>query len=205
MKRIKNMIFHSDNEMQTEKAFKQSISVCVFGIVLCMIALCSVTWAWFSVKITSSSNTIQSAHCSVFVSVADENTAVEAVGGTYTLLKDTAYEFKITAIGTAKTAYCILNIGGNEYYTVPIPTQSPMIDGLPAENCISFILQFTADATEIKVIPRWGTYDHAEAPFRNGLFYLNLQESIPVTTDPQEDINTETTDSAESDFIEKSE
>lgn len=58
MREYKKNICVSDSNRLTEKAFKQSITISFIGILLCMVALCSVTWAWFSAEISSSSNDI---------------------------------------------------------------------------------------------------------------------------------------------------
>ena len=189
MKRIKNIIFSSDKEKLTEKAFKQSIAISVLGIVLCMVVLCSATWAWFSTGVSSPANNIKSAYCDIIVSVINENAALDAQEGKYTLAKDKAYEVKINATGTAETAYCILKIGGNEYYTVQIPTQT-------AVNHISFTLQFTAEAIEIEIITRWGTSSkpEAERTFENGGLYLDCGkvDLLPIIV-PETTPTTETT------------
>ena len=136
-----------------------------------MAALCSVTWAWFSEDVTSSYNNIQSANCYVSVSVANENLSRAEDGKyTFTFYKDTAYKMKLTATGTAETAYCILNINGNEYCTDQIQ--------IPGE--MEFTLQFSEETT-VEILPCWGTSSKATRDFANGLFYLNCNEVDPAT------------------------
>ena len=97
MKKHKSDVYISDKIKLTEKAFKQSITISIIGILLCMVALCSVTWAWFSAEISSSSNDITSAYCDVTVSVKNNDTAiVPSSDGKYTFEKDTPYSVSRT-------------------------------------------------------------------------------------------------------------
>lgn len=198
MKGLKNMLFSSKQEKLTEKAFTQSIAISVFSILLCIIALCSVTWAWFSDGISSPTNSIQSADCNVSVLVTSDGATVEPLDGKYTFAKGKAYEIKMTATGTAKTAYCVLNIGGTNYYTVQIPT-----DAVTTENFITFTLQFTTDTPNVEIYTYWGTSSQSERDFANGLHYLDCKVTDPatlvVTPTPTEPTNaTETTPTTES-------
>ena len=176
MKGLKNILFNSKQETLTEKAFTQSIAISVFSILLCIIALCSVTWAWFSDGISSPTNSIQSADCSVSVSVTSDGAPVEPLDGKYTFAKDKAYEIKMTATGTAKTAYCVLNIGGTNYYTVQIPTSAVAT----TDNYITFTLQFTTDTPNVEIYTYWGTSSQSERDFANGLYYLDCEETDPA-------------------------
>ena len=188
MKMIKNIIFSSDKEKITENAFKQSIAISIFGIILCMIALCSATWAWFSVDISSSENNIQSAYCNVTVIVKSGDNEVVDSNGKYTFEKDKDYVVTIEAEGSAESAYCIFVIDGKQYYTAQIST-------LSGKNSMTFTLKFTAD-TQVEIITRWGSSSKPEAErlFINGGYYLDLErvESLP-TTPPETGSTAETT------------
>lgn len=179
-------ILNSKEEKITEKAFKQSFTISIIGILLCMVALCSVTWAWFSSEISSSSSDIKSAYCDVNVTVVSEDSKLESIGGKYSFLKDKAYKVQISATGTAETAYCILKIDGVDYYTAQIPTQTS----------IEFTLQFDAEATEVEIITRWGisSVPAIDRDFVNTGLYLNCEavESLPNTiSETQQDTETE--------------
>ena len=91
MKGLKNRLLSSDKDNLSEKAFKQSIAVSILGIVFCMIALCSVTWAWFFADVSSSANNIQSAHCNVTVTVKNGEKDITDNDGEYSLKKDKDY------------------------------------------------------------------------------------------------------------------
>ena len=165
-------ILNSKEEKITDKAFKQSITISIIGILLCMVALCSVTWAWFSTEISSSSSDIKSAYCDVTVSVMNEGSKLDPIDGKYSFAKDKAYKIHITATGSAETAYCILKIDGELYYTAQIPTQTAM----------NFTLQFGADTTEVEIIRCWGTSSVPDAnrTFINGGLYLNCEATAEL-------------------------
>lgn len=190
MNKIKELFFGSKQDKLTDKAFTQSIAVSVISILVCVVALCSVTWAWFSSEISSSSSDIKSAYCDVNVTVVSEDSKLESIGGKYSFLKDKAYKIQISATGTAETAYCILKIDDVDYYTAQIPTQT-------IDNYIVFTLQFEAEVTEVEVITRWGTSSvpAANRHFVNNGQYLNcikvesLPKAVPDTKPDAETIS----------------
>lgn len=61
--------FFDTNENIADKAFTQSIVISVVGILLCIVALCSATYAWFAADISSSKNTISAAFFDLDVQV----------------------------------------------------------------------------------------------------------------------------------------
>lgn len=173
MKGLKNILFNSKQDKLTEKAFMQSIAVSVISILLCVVALCSVTWAWFSEDVSSSSNTIKTGNCTVTVSVRNSETEIKPnadTSGIYSFEAGKFYEIIITSTGSAESSYCKFVISGKEYYTEQISTKDPY-------NTISFTLTFDTQ-TDVEIITRWGTYHipNDERDFYNGKSYKNLVE-----------------------------
>ena len=120
MNKIKELFFASKQDKLTDKAFTQSIAVSVISILVSVVALCSVTWAWFSEGVTSSSNTIKTGNCTVTVSVMNEETEIDPntdTTGIYTFEAGKSYQIKISSTGSVESSYCKLVIDGNEYYT----------------------------------------------------------------------------------------
>lgn len=192
-------ILNSKEEKITDKAFKQSITISIIGILLCMVALCSVTWAWFSTEISSSSSDIKSAYCDVTVSVMNEGSKLDPIDGKYSFAKDKAYKIHITATGSAETAYCILKIDGELYYTAQIPTHTAM----------NFTLQFDAEVTDVEIITRWGisSVPAINQAFVNNGQYLNCGEveSLPKAdceTNPNAEITTSQSNDTEPPVLE---
>lgn len=165
---------NSEHRTLSEKVFLKSIALSVCGMIVCMIALCSVTWAWFTVDVSSTSNSIKTAYCDVTVSVECGGTAVTPTDGKYLFEKDKTYEIKISAAGTAGTAYCIVKAGGNSYYT-----QQFAVGSDPAEVCMAFTLAFSADTPDVEFVSCWGTSSKTERSFCNGGSYLDAVAVTP--------------------------
>ena len=62
--------FDCKDEKITEKAFSQSLIISVVSILLCIVALSSVTYAWFTGETTSGSNTLMSGSFDVKITVS---------------------------------------------------------------------------------------------------------------------------------------
>lgn len=152
----------------TDKAFMHSIAVSIFSIILCLIALCSVTWAWFDDSVSSASNNIRASSCDVSVEVTEDGTLQTAVSGKYILKKDKKYTITIKAEGEARSAYCIFTIGGTQYYTEQISTSAP-------DNVMTFTLTFTED-TDVEIATGWGSSSKENRAFATNKQYLDLNE-----------------------------
>ena len=128
----------------SEKAFVQSMVISVLSILLCIVCLCTMTWAWFGENVSSASATIKTGNCivNVVVSYTDGENVVELtpdILGAYELKKDIDYTVAISVSGTASSAYCRFAANGNENYTQQIATGSQM----------TFTMKFTEDTTVI--------------------------------------------------------
>ena len=155
----------SDKKTETEKTFVYNMTVCIFSIVLCLISLSAVTWAWYTADVSSQENIIHSAayqpnvgiYCVeevvTLASDATEATTVEArvaqasaVGElTYTLTKGKRYEVTIYASSDVKTGYYQITLGDQTYYT----------EQIAIGRTLSFALSVDQD-TEITMLPLWG-------------------------------------------------
>lgn len=191
MKEVNKIIYSIDKEKPTEKAFLRSITVSVLGILLCMIALCSTTWAWYSKNIYSSSNTVYAANCYMLISVQridGENLSnVEMLDGKYQLEKDVSYKVTLNAKGSANSAYAIINYNGVLYYT----EQFEVYPEYSAAEAFTFTLTFSEN-THIEIYSRWGTYSQNERDIYNGETYLNLQKVTKAAQTTKQSHTTET-------------
>ena len=73
-------IFDSKDEKLTEKAFIQSVVISVVGILLCIVALCSATFCWFTGGTENNSNTLVSGSFDVTITVVKGNALGDANG-----------------------------------------------------------------------------------------------------------------------------
>ena len=87
----------------------------LLGVAICLVCLCSLTWAWFTATQNSGVQPIQSATATVTASLNDTDLGELKVGepcslngtGTLTLHMD----------GSAQYAYVLIKVGGTEYHT----------------------------------------------------------------------------------------
>lgn len=132
----------------SERAFFRNIAVSVLGILLCVVSLCSASWAWFTEGVVSSSNRIQAARCDVSVTVwKDDEIVAPGENGDYELDAG-AYTVELTAMGTGANAYALFTVGGQSY------AAEISLSGEVGEREIS--LSFTKD-TSMTIAPHWGT------------------------------------------------
>ena len=87
----------------------------LLGVAICLVCLCSLTWAWFTATQNSGVQPIQSATATVTAKLGDTDLGELKVGepcslngtGTLTLHMD----------GSAQYAYVVIKVGGTEYHT----------------------------------------------------------------------------------------
>ena len=153
-------------EKISEKAFVRGLIVSVIGIFICIVALCSATYAWFVGDVSSESNTITSGSFNVTVSVvgSDEGAVTELTphitgdggwefalsAGTYTVI------LKPTEQSTVK-GHCIVTVGNDPaWHTAPILSEAiANAAGLTASDPFVFTLSVDEETT-LTVLPCWG-------------------------------------------------
>ena len=157
----------------SDKEFTRIMISSVLGIMLCVICLAGLTWAWFSGSVSSAANNITAASFNIQIDVKVKDTektvphTVENGIYSFSLENNKAYDVKITADGTATTGYCEVLFGENVYHTIQIfnisdesNSGSILSTDRPQE------INFTVDATEstllLKIVPQWGSYAIAE-------------------------------------------
>jgi len=87
----------------------------LLGVAICLVCLCSLTWAWFTATQNSGVQPIQSATATVTAKLGDTDLGELKVGepcslngtGTLTLHMD----------GSAQYAYVVIKVGDTEYHT----------------------------------------------------------------------------------------
>lgn len=162
----------------TEKAFIRLIVTSILGILICLVSLCSVTWAWFTGNITSTSNHISTAEqCLLSVSVADgENASLGTITANahitsldqafpamrLALSPGVVYQVTLTLPKDSGSGYCVMTVGENSYYTETLLAHQNNVDA-----SVTFALKVT-EATEVLFTPRWGIYS-GEPDALNGL------------------------------------
>lgn len=165
----------NQTERITDKVFMQSIVTSFIAIVLCIVVLCSASWAWFNDGSASSSNQIRSGNCTVSVVISADGTEIANLTNetqTVTFQSGKTYQIQITSTGTASSSYCKLKVGDTTYYTEQISTAAP-------KNTCAFTLSFTQN-TEAELATGWGTAARENRDFSNGKTYVDCQPSSSV-------------------------
>ena len=156
----------------SDKEFTRIMISSVLGIMLCVICLAGLTWAWFSGSVSSAANNITAASFNIQIDVNVKGTetpvprTVENGIYSFSLENNKAYDVKITADGTATTGYCEVIFGENVYHTIQIfnisdESNSGSILSTDRPQEINFTVNAT-DSTLLQIVPQWGSYAIAE-------------------------------------------
>jgi len=129
----------------------------VLGIMVCIICLCSATWAWFSGSVSSDSNTLESGRYGLDAFVEDEDSeTVEAVkrsdGKTVCTFEEAGIytvTLKMSADTTVTKGFCEISVSGDteQYYTAAINTDAPEL---------TFYIDVEEADTAVTFAPAWG-------------------------------------------------
>ena len=134
----------------------------VLAILLCMVCLCEMTWAWFSSTQKGEIAPIKSAEYEIVVSVKDGDTPLSVTDNTVELRSGLSYTVNMVASGTASTGFCVLSyapssVGGNPDGVRLLTAQ------IASYATFSFTLKATSDLT-LSFSPQWGTSSKSDAP-----------------------------------------
>lgn len=192
--------FDCKDEKITEKAFSQSLIISVVSILLCIVALCSVTYAWFTGETTSGSNTLMSGSFDVDITVSKveddvatastvELTEDPTKAGRYicTLEKGT-YEIVLTLTGGSTVkGHCVVTIGnGAEQHTDAIIGNNTANVDESTTKTDPFTFKITVtEKTTVTLEPRWGVVVNAD---------IDYNEEIKVGTVPSGEESNEGTE-----------
>ena len=157
---MKNFFDYNDEKL-TDKAFTHNLIISVVSIVLCLIVLCSATYAWFVSETTSTGNTLISGSFDIEVSVintADASmvTVTEEQDGTWscTLLPG-SYTVTLNRVtGSTSNGYCYVTVGANG---TAQPSDMILDSATEGEPDFTFTITVTED-TPIKLEPMWGIH-----------------------------------------------
>lgn len=159
-------LFDVNKDKITERALLQSLIVSVLGILLCIVLLCSATFAWFNGGAESDKNTIAAGHYDLFVSVTlQDGTApadgdvelIESADGEWICTFNAAGRYLIrlsmTDDTTISKGFCHLYINGA---TEPVSAGLISRDPALGDDPFVFTLDIRAAGTSVRLDPRWG-------------------------------------------------
>ena len=155
----------SSDERITDKAFSQSLLISTISILLCIVALCSMTYAWFSTENNSGNNLLQSGHFGLSVSVVAQTdgttdaepleiSVTEEKGGALQCVLPQAGSYTVTLSMTEETTvtkgYCSVSANGSTFKTALV-SKDPTLGVEP------FCFTVVVDAeTVLTFLPKWG-------------------------------------------------
>lgn len=192
---MKKINLTSEKTMITEERLKAVLLPSFLSIILSVILLCGMTWAWFETTKAGSTEPIRTAEYGMTVTVSKDGVA--EIGGDYgnggkryILAADIDYTVVLTATGTAKTGFCIMSFPAENAEGITV-TKELYSAQMPSGSSITFTFRLEK-ATEVNFIPQWGTSARSEAPdIENGKTISVGSQSgsgngvaTPVTTEP---------------------
>lgn len=166
---MKNLFICKDEKI-TEKAFSQGLLASVLSILLCLIALCSMSYAWFSEETASNSNTLVSGYFDFQVSIHQEVDGVLSAAkippadtndaqGTYSYVLSAGTYTVVLDLNNDSTAkgYCIVKIGSVEKHTgVIIGENTANREDYEPNEPFKFTLVVEENDTVVEFKQHWG-------------------------------------------------
>lgn len=123
----------------------------ILGIFVCIVCLCSTTFAWFTDVAPSTSNEIKMAQeCLLSVTLTKDGTALTELENGVMLEEDVEYLVTLSLPANTASGYCVITAGESTYYTeCLVRSDTP--------QTISFVLK-VGSAQEVSFTSRWGIY-----------------------------------------------
>lgn len=170
-------IFDSQDEKITEKAFLQSVIISVIGILICIVALCSATFCWFTGETESGSNTLTSGSFDlekpVVVLAAQPEGEEVAVDVTPDEGGQGVWVYRLTEVGTYRVTltlkegstvkgHCIVTVcNGAPLHTAAIGEPTEQDADLTISNPLTFTIvvdeaDLASGGVRVTFKPRWG-------------------------------------------------
>ena len=154
-----------NNRKLSDKAFARLALTSILGILVCIICLCSTTYAWFMGSVQVDGGNFKAAdECLLSVSVYKDGTegslATVNTENPVTLECEGTYTVTLTLPKESASGYLVLTVDSQEYYS----------DYLQGNNENDQTLTFTmnvATAKSVTFTARWGIYS-GECHVRNG-------------------------------------
>ena len=162
MKRfLSNLFSVNKTEKLSEKSITKAMVSSVVGMLLCVMALFSLTYAWYTDSVSTNGSTLTAATFSIDVQLSRVTNGARAVEtpvefsptGEYTLAKG-VYKAELTAYGTSKYGgYAVINNGEEvPYHTIvmtPVETEN-------TPSKLTVMVYVAADNTVVKFSSLWG-------------------------------------------------
>lgn len=167
--------FDISEEKITDKVFSRSLLASVVSIMLCIISLCSVTYAWFTTETRSAENTISSGSFDVviYVSRVEDGAVIsrepvspdpDRMGRLLCELGAGEYLFELELTDEASVkGHCVVTLADDDVRKTDaiIGESTANADGLDITAPFVFRLVLT-EPTAVLLEPRWGIVVHPD-------------------------------------------
>ena len=135
--------------------FRQLLAA-MLGILICAVAFCSTTYAWFVSNVGSDGNRLESGRFELDVSISDQVTVTKRADGSFEFVLPAAGIYTVTLTMKASTVsrgFCRVKVGDTEYITDVIGKSADEI-----HETDSFVFRLKVDKANTKVTfkPCWG-------------------------------------------------
>lgn len=185
--RRRKSIYHwRKQEKATDANIMQLLMPSVLGIIICLVCLAGMTWAWFTDTGEVSAAPLRSAQHEVQVEIKDATgTEVKSDGnGEYRLTQNTLYYVTLTVVkSTSNGGFSAVSVDGDTYYT----------ERMQMNSSIKFTV--CSSNEKITVVSGW-------EPFTNGT-KLEQNNRIGKGNPPTEEDEEKPDDAAQPDNTEK--
>ena len=169
----------TENQKQdklSDKAFSQSLTISIFSILLCIVLLCSLTFAWFNQDVSSPSNTLEAGQFLVDIVVVDSSSTAPVgseKNGVWTYALETADTYTVTITvseqATAK-GYCEVSLNGGELLSTVHLIGENYKGNVTGERTKTIKFTVTHEdgenAGSLVIAPHWGI--SADSSIQNG-------------------------------------
>ena len=145
----------TEQQKLSDKAFFRMIFTAVLGVIVCVVCLCSTSWAWFTGGIASDKNEIKTGQCLLTISVKDGAQELANIENGVELTQGTEYIVTLTLPKGSASGYCLMEATGAEkaqYYSAGLLRN----DG-ETDKVLSFSVEVEGTLT-IKFLTGWGIY-----------------------------------------------
>lgn len=144
---------NTNEKKLTDKAFSHAIISSIIGILICLICICTATWAWFTDSEDFVGGTIKAGECLLEIKVTNElGEEMQDLENGVNLVANQTYTVTLTLPKNSTSGYCKIVTDTEDYYSDYIlnhDSDTPMV--------VTF--QVKAESNQqVKFVKRWGIY-----------------------------------------------
>lgn len=146
----------------TDSAFNRIVFTAVLAILVCILCLCSTTYALFTTTISGKTNEIKAAgECLLEATVSKDGERVEIINDILTLQRGEQYTVTLSLPKDSPSGYCVITTDSGRYYTDYIGRHH-----IDSPSTMTFTLSIaqspegeeTPETLTVKIKTHWGIY-----------------------------------------------